>query len=67
MVGTTQGGLYFTNSSSDYFNGSFDVSVVPEPATFALAALAGIGVVAARLVGKPQHRHPAGCRANKPD
>ena len=47
MVGTTVGGLYFTNGSSDYFNGSFDVSVVPEPCTLALAAAAGIGFVAA--------------------
>jgi len=48
MVGTSAGGLYFTNGSSDYFNGSFNVSVVPEPATLALAALTGIGFVAAR-------------------
>jgi hypothetical protein len=49
MVGTTQGGLYFTNGSSDYFNGSFNVSVVPEPATLALAAAAGLGFIATRF------------------
>lgn len=49
MVGTTAGGLYFTNGSSDYFNGSFNVSVVPEPATLALAAAAGLGLIAARF------------------
>lgn len=49
MVGTTAGGLYFTNGSSDFFNGSFNVSVVPEPATLALAATAGLGFIAARF------------------
>jgi hypothetical protein len=47
MVGTTVGGLYFTNGSSDFFNGSFDVAVVPEPSTLVLAAAAGIGFAAA--------------------
>ena len=49
MVGTTAGGLYFTNASSDFFNGSFNVSVVPEPATLALGAVAGLGFIAARF------------------
>lgn len=47
MVGTTVGGLYFTNGSNDYFNGSFDVLVVPEPNTLALATFAGVGVCTA--------------------
>ena len=47
MVGTTVGGLYFTNGSSDFFNGSFDVAVVPQPSTLVLAAAAGIGFAAA--------------------
>jgi hypothetical protein len=49
MVGTTAGGLYFTNASSDLFNGSFNVSVVPEPATLALGVVAGLGFIAARF------------------
>ena len=65
MVGTTQGGLYFTNGSSDYFNGSFDVSVVPEPATFAFAALAGIGVVAARARRKAAASSPSRMRSKQ--
>jgi hypothetical protein len=49
MVGTTVGGLYFTNGSNDYFNGSFDVSVVPEPTTLAIVAVGGLGFAAARF------------------
>ena len=49
MVGTTVGGLYFTNGSNDYFNGSFNVDVapVPEPGTLALAVIAGLGCITA--------------------
>jgi hypothetical protein len=49
MVGTTVGGLYFTNGSNDYFNGAFNVSVVPEPAASALLAVAGLSFGAARF------------------
>jgi hypothetical protein len=42
MMGTSVGGLYFTNAQADWFNGSFDVAVVPEPSTVALGGVAAL-------------------------
>ncbi len=68
MVGTTQGGLYFTNGTNDFFNGSFDVSVVPEPATFGLAAVAaGFGFVAIRARRQSRRRRPPVARRTAAD
>ena len=49
MVGTSVGGLAFTNLSHSFFNGSFNVGVVPDPSTLTVAALAGVGLVVARF------------------